>query len=95
MSDEPDRSDHSGKTHSGKTHVEHSGTEPSSARSAYTLRRVIAVVALVGGLVGAFAFGAAAGRPDGTTTGEWVAAAICAGVALTALIDLLILCRRP
>jgi hypothetical protein len=69
--------------------------DPDRPRSAYTLRRVLATLALVGGLAGTILFGRAAARPDGTTTGEWVAAVICAGVALTALIDLLVLRRRP
>jgi hypothetical protein len=74
---------------------ERTGTEPTSARSAYRLRRVLAVAALLGGTVGAIAFALAARRPDGTATGEWVAAGICGVVALTALIDLVVLARRP
>lgn len=72
-----------------------SGTEPTTARSAYRLRRVLAVVALIGGTAGAVAFALAARQPDGTATGEWVAAGICLVVALTALVDLVVLARRP
>lgn len=65
-----------------------SGSEPTTARSAYGLRRVLALVALVAGAIGAVAFALAARSPGGTAGGEWAASAICVVVALTAVIDL-------
>lgn len=72
----------------------HTGTEPTTARSALGLRAVLAVLALVAGSVGAVAFALAARRADGTATGEWVAAGICVLVALTAVVDLAVLRTR-
>ena len=65
-----------------------SGSEPTTARSAYGLRRVLALVALVAGAIGAVAFALAARSPGGTAGGEWAASAICVVVALTAVVDL-------
>lgn len=71
------------------------GTEPLAARSAYGLRRVLAWIAAIGGLIGAVAFAIVALQPGGASTAEWVAAAICAATVAIAVADLLVLRHRP
>jgi membrane protein YdbS with pleckstrin-like domain len=71
------------------------GTEPLAARSPYGLRRVLAAIAAVGGLLGAVAFTVLALRPDGRAEGEWIAAGICLVTVVIAIVDLLVLRRRP
>lgn len=56
---------------------------------------LLAWSALVLGTLAGVAFLVAATRPGGTATGEWVAAAICLGVAAVALVDLFVLRYRP
>lgn len=70
-----------------------SGTEPTTARSAYGLRRVLAVVALLGCGVGAIVFALVATRASGTGLGAVVVAGLLFIVALTALADLIVLHR--
>jgi ABC-type enterobactin transport system permease subunit len=72
------------------------GTEPLAARSAYGLRRVLAGIAVVGGVIGAVAFAVLALRPGSVpTTAEWVAAGICLATVVIAVADLLVLRHRP
>jgi Family of unknown function (DUF6343) len=65
-----------------------SGTEPRTARSALTLRRVLAMLALVGTLVAAVFFWRATGDAADA------ALVICLVVAASAALDLVYLSRR-
>lgn len=74
------------------------GTEPANARSALRLRRVLATTALLVFVVAAvlLALGAVAAGPGDTPTRTELAvlAGVCALLAATAGIDLLVLRRR-
>lgn len=70
------------------------GTEPVTARSAYDLRRVLAWLALVGGGIGAAGLGMAATEAGEAAIGWWVASALCALIALSAVVDLLVIGKR-
>jgi hypothetical protein len=52
----------------------------------------MSVVALIAGVVAAVLFGLVADRQD--STAAWVATAICALLALIALVDLTVIARR-
>ncbi|GAB3408575.1 DUF6343 family protein [Flindersiella endophytica] len=71
------------------------GTEPLAARSPYGLRRVLAGMALAGGLIGAVAFAVLALRAVGRPEANWIAAGICLVTVVIAGVDLLVLRRRP
>ncbi|GAA4145698.1 DUF6343 family protein [Actinomadura keratinilytica] len=73
-------------------HRQPEGDEPLTARSPLRLRAVLSGIALLAGTVAAvlFALSAAHARD----AGPWVAAAICAAVALIAASDLVAIARR-
>lgn len=67
------------------------GTEPANARTAVWLRMALATLALVGFSLAAWALAAAADRPGGNNDGEAAAALLCALIAATAVVDLVLL----
>jgi Family of unknown function (DUF6343) len=73
-------------------HRQPRGSEPVTARSPLRLRAVMSAIALIAGVVAAVLFGLVADRED--STGAWIAAAICAALALIALTDLVVIARR-
>ncbi|GLW67404.1 hypothetical protein Arub01_56470 [Actinomadura rubrobrunea] len=73
-------------------HRQPPGDEPSTARSPLRLRAVLSGVALVAGAAAAVLFALSGAR--GRDPGPWVAAAICAAVAVIAAIDLVAIARR-
>mgnify|MGYP001157633210 CR=1 FL=1 len=68
------------------------GDEPLTARSPLRLRAVLSGIALPAGAAAAVVFAMAGSRDGGP--GAWTAAAICAVIALVALIDLVVIARR-
>ncbi|MFI0408756.1 DUF6343 family protein [Actinomadura sp. 3N508] len=73
-------------------HRQPAGKEPLDARSPLRLRAILSGVALVGTAAAAIVFAVAGQRGD--DDGAWVAAALCAVVAVIAAIDLIVIARR-
>ncbi|MFI0369854.1 DUF6343 family protein [Actinomadura sp. 1N219] len=73
-------------------HRQPSGKEPLAARSPLRLRAILSAVALVGTAAAAVVFAVAGQRGDDDAA--FVAAAICAAVAVIAAIDLIVIARR-